>query len=138
MNFNNIKTKVLATKVEKREGYSLVMLRDSRHDKKTDTWKRSPYPGIHFAASAQAKIDELIEALGGADKFEDGNSKGVWIVLKSASLTNEVFKNKEGVDVYPKQFTVWDWEFFVPEEKSDAQDETPIVEESSNEEELPF
>jgi len=138
MNFNNIKTKVLAAKVEKKDNFSLVFLRDSRHDKKTDTWKRSPYPGVHFAASANAKIDELVEALDGAEKFEDGNSKGVWIVIKSASLTNEPFKNKDQVDVYPKQFTVWDWEFFVAEEKSDAQDEAPVVEESSNEEELPF
>jgi len=137
MNFNNINTKVQATKVEKKDNFSLVFLRDSRHDNKNDVWKKSPYPNVHFASKAHGKIDELVEAIDGAEKFEDGNSKGVWIVLKSASLTNEVFKNDKGVDVYPKQFTVWEWDFFVPEEKSDAQDEAPVVEESS-EEELPF
>ena len=136
MNFNDINVKVLVTKIEKKENHSLVFLKDSRRDKKTETWKNSPYPNTHFASKAHAKIDELVEALDSAEKFEDGNSKGVRIVIKNATLNNEVFKNKDGIDVYPKQFTVWDWEFFVPEEKSEAQDEAPVVEESSDE--LPF
>ena len=137
MNFTNINTKVQATKVEKKDNFSLVFLRDSRHDNKNNVWKKSPYPNVHFVSKAHGKIDELVEAIESGDKFEDGNSKGVWIVLKSASLTNEVFKNKEGVDVYPKQFTVWDWEFFVPEEKSEAQNDIPVAE-NSDEEPLPF
>ena len=133
MNFSDVKVKVLATQVEKKNGFSLVFLRDSRHDKKKEVWVRSPYPNVHFAATANAKIDELVSAIDSADKFEDGNSKGVYIILKSVSLTNESYE-KDGVKIYPKQLTVWDWDFVDVEASDDNSNES--VESSA--EELPF
>lgn len=132
MNFE-CKSKVLATKVENKGGYSLVFLRDSRHDKKTDKWIPSPYTNVHFAAGAHAKIDELINAINSADKFDDGNSKGVYIQPGSCSLTNEVYE-KNGEKIYPKQLTVWDWEFVGAKTSDDNSQES--VEASSGE--LPF
>jgi hypothetical protein len=138
MNFRDVKVKVKATKVVKKDNYSLVLLRDSRHNKKTDKWFPSPYPNVHFAMEAHNNIDSLIEAIDNADKFEDGNSKGVYIVLTNVSLTNESFKNDKGETIYPKQLSVWSWEF--PEETSSL-DNPPVVEEeveSEEDEENPF
>ena len=108
MNFE-CKSKVLATKVDKRNGFSLVFLRDSRHDKKADKWIPSPYTNVHFASGAHAKIDELISAIDAADKFSDGNSKGVYIRPGNCTLTNEVYEKEDGVKIYPKQFHLRDF-----------------------------
>jgi hypothetical protein len=134
MNFRDVKVKVTASKVESKEKFSLVFLKDSRKDKKTDKWVNSPYPNTRFVGSAHEKIDELIEAISHAGTFEDGNSKGVWIILKDVTLSNEMYENKEGVKVYPRSLAVWNWEFFVPEE-SESDDAPPVVEESN---EIPF
>ena len=128
MNFNNVTTKVLATKVEKKNNYSLVFLRDSRHDKKNDVWVKSPYPNTSFAAKANDKIDDLVEAVENADKFEDGNSKGVYIILKDVSFSNEPYE-KNGEKVYPRKLTVWNWEF-ADETPKQEKDDAPVVEES--------
>ncbi len=136
MNFRDVKVKVLATKVEKRDNFSLVFLRDSRHDKKNDKWIRSPYPNVRFAMDAHNKIDELIESIDRAEKFNDGNSKGIYIILKSVSLTNESFINKKEETVYPKQITVWSWDF--PEDENSDMDTPPAVEDEENTEENPF
>lgn len=125
---------MLATKVEKKNGFSLVFLRDSRHDKKADKWIPSPYPNTHFAADANAKIDELINAINNADKFADGNSKGVYIRPGNCSYTNEVYEKEDGTKVYPKQLTVWDWEF--AEAKTGDDNSQESVEASSGD--LPF
>lgn len=133
MNFE-CKSKVLATKVEKKNGFSLVFLRDSRHDKKADKWIPSPYTNVHFAANAHAKIDDLISAVNSADKFADGNSKGVYIQPGNCSLTNEVYEKEDGTKIYPKQFTVWDWEFVEAKAVDDNSQES--VDASSDD--LPF
>jgi hypothetical protein len=136
MNFNNVTTKVLVSKVDKREKYSLVFLRDSRHDKKNDVWVKSPYPNTSFAAKANDKIDDLVDAVENADKFEDGNSKGVYIILKDVSFSNEPYDNKDGVKVYPRKLTVWNWEFADESPKPSKEDEPPVVEDSSDD--FPF
>lgn len=134
MNFE-CKSKVLATKVDKRNGFSLVFLRDSRHDKKADKWISSPYPNVHFAGKAHTKIDSLIGAIDEADKFPDGNSKGVYIFPKDTSFTNEVYEKEDGTKIYPKQITVWDWEFAGTSSSNDDNSQE-TVEPSSGD--LPF
>lgn len=136
MNFGEINVKVLATKVDKREGYSLVFLKDSRKDKKSDKWIHSTYPNVHFAFNAHKKIDDLINLLNNAPKFSDGNSRGVFIILKSASLTNEVYEKDDGTKVYPKQLTVWDWEVAEAKPEDDNSQESVVPSDSS--EDLPF
>jgi len=121
MNFRNVEVKVKAMRLVQKENYSLVFLKDSRLDKKTEKWVGSPYANVHFATNAHKKIGELAEALDNTDKFEDGNSMGVFIILKGVSLTNEPYKDKEtGELVYPKQITVWDWDFPETKEENDA------------------
>lgn len=129
MNFNNVTTKVLATKVEKKNNYSLVLLRDSRHITKDNTWVKSAYPNTPFAVKANDKIDDLVNAVDNADKFEDGNSKGVYIILKDVSFTNEPYENKNGEKVYPRKLTVWNWEFAGETPKQSEKDDAPVVEE---------
>ncbi len=136
MNFGDVNVKVLATKVDKREGYSLVFLKDSRKDKKSDKWIHSTYPNVHFAFNAHKKIDELVDLVNGAEKFQDGNSKGVFIVLKNVSLTNEVYEKDDGTKVYPKQLTVWDWEVAVANSSDDNSKESVVSSDTSDE--LPF
>jgi hypothetical protein len=140
MNFRNVEVKVKAMRLVQKENYSLVFLKDSRLDKKTEKWVSSPYANVHFAANAHKKIGELVDALDNTDKFEDGNSMGVFIILKGVSLTNESYKDKEtGESVYPKQITVWDWDF--PEEVAES-NEVPVVEdeekETTDEDSIPF
>ena len=119
---------------------SLCPLRDSRHDKRKSEaegkaiWIRSTYPNVHFAYKANEKIDELVSAIDNSDKFESGDSKGVAIILKSMSWTNEPYENKDKVKVYPNQHTVWDWEFAETAPSNDNSKEVVV----SSDEELPF
>ena len=137
MNFNNINAKVLVSRVDKRENYSLALLRDSRKDKRNDTWVKSAYPNVKFAFNAHAKIDELISALESADTFPDGNSKGVYIYLKSVSWTNEPYE-KDGQKVYPSQHTVWAWDFESDSDSPGSQKlDTPVVTDDSSDD-FPF
>jgi hypothetical protein len=55
--------------------------------------------------------------------------------LKSISLTNEVYEKDDGTKIYPKQLTVWGWEFATQDAGDDNSKESVV---SSDEADLPF
>jgi hypothetical protein len=132
----NTKARVIA--IENKGKYSVVKMRTARKDKKTDTWINSTWSFTRFIGSAHDHISEIEKQMSTMEKFENGDVKnGVSVVLKSVSLENAPYMDKDGQKQYPKnyQMVVWDWGF--PKEDESSMDTPPVIEESTSDE-LPF
>jgi hypothetical protein len=144
LNFRDIKCKARVVNVDKKDTYSLVKMKSTRKDKKTDQWVNSTWSFVRFLSTAQEYIDQIISKLDELDKFENGDAKGagVPILIKSLSLENASYIDKDGNKAYAKNYkmVVWDWIF--PEDDVESNpDETPRVEdeeEKSSDNDLPF
>lgn len=138
LNFREVSSKVRVVAVENKGSYSSVKFKTARKDKKTDEWINSTWNFIRFLATANEKIDEIVKELDKLEKFDNGDVKsGVPIVLKSVSLENAPYTDKDGKKQYPKNYSmiVWNWEF--PKDEVSDMDIPPVIEEPSSDE-LPF
>jgi hypothetical protein len=139
INCRDVKAKANVVNIDSKEKYSLVKLRTARNVE--DKWINSTFNFVRFVGNAQKNIKELSDKMGKLETFDNGDAKkGVPIFLKSFSIGNEPYE-KDGKTVYPKNYsiTVFAWEF-QNEDKPQANnpDNPPVVEDDSDNEELPF
>lgn len=139
LKFRDVKTKVNVVNADSKGKYSVVKFRTSRNV--DDKWINSTFSFVRFVGNAQENIVKLLDRLDKLETFENGDVKGgVPIFLKSVAIGNEPYE-KDGKTVYPKNYsiTVFAWEF-QDEDKSSSNnpDKPPVVEDDSDNEELPF
>jgi hypothetical protein len=139
LKFRDVKTKVNVINVDSKEKYSIVKFRTARNAE--DKWINSTFNFVKFVGNAQKDINKLLERMDKLDYFDNGDVKGgVPIFLKSVAIGNESYE-KDGKTVYPKNYsiTVFAWEFQDENKpQSNNPDKPPVVEEDSDNEELPF
>lgn len=80
---------------------------------------------------------KLFDAVESSGTFDDSDrKKGVQILIKDFSLSQEKYKDKDGKEQFSKQpkFIIWDWEFFdknasnnVNSEKQEDDDDTDSI-----------
>jgi hypothetical protein len=113
-------------KIEDKGGYSIVSISSSRKDKRDDTWKNSNWSYVKFVGAAHEKASELKEK----DRIE----------LHGATVSREEYTDANGERAWPKspQITVFNWEFYTPDDTGAKNlDKAPAVEPEDNED-VPF
>jgi hypothetical protein len=143
INCRDIAAKCQVVNIDKKEKYSLVKLRTSRKDKKTEEWVSSSWSFVKFIGTAHETIAEIADKLNIAEKFDNGDAKqGIPILIKSLSIENASYIDKiSGERKYPKNYALvvwsWGWRLDNPEINMDT---PPIVANTYEEEteELPF
>lgn len=124
--------KVIVNKVDvKNGGYGEIRFVSSR--KSGENWLKS-----YFSFwTVRDRVSELAQAVENSGTFENSdNKKGVMIVIKAFSISQEKYTDKESKEQYSKQpkFMIWEWEF-ADQAKAKASSGAPVL---PPEDDIPF
>ena len=136
-------TKIIAIVTwAKNEGrYGTINFTTSQKDKNTGERKNSYWKFFRMVGNGFEGFDKLQSKLEKADKWDNGKTKGVWIVIKSFSMNMEPYK-KGDETIFPDKpnFVIWDWDFYSSDDQGGKKgmDTPPVLEDSEDDDTFDF
>lgn len=112
-------------KVEDKGNYAVVRIGTSRKDKRTNEYKNSNWSFVRFVGDAYKKILE----------YED--TERLRIQIEGGTISLEPYVDSAGETAYPKNPQITIFNFKLPEDTG-VMDTPPAVNDSNDDDELPF